>query len=182
MRNISDYEKLFELMHQRQSIRKFQKKEIPKKIIEKIVSAGTTAPSSFNSQPWKFYVIQNAEKKNQIRELYEMVRKKKGWYKQDVSFIENATPIIVTCEDDAHGKIISCGMAIQNMFLAAESLGLGSLPAGTLVTDEETVSQVKKICEISKEEKIILGTFFGYKDETPERKERKDLNSILEFK
>jgi len=150
------YEKLFEIMHQRQSIRKFQRKELPKEIIEKIVSAGTTAPSSFNTQPWKFYVIQNAEKKKEIKELYERVRKKKGWYKQDVSFIENATPIIITCEDDSHGKVISCGMAIQNMFLAAESLGLGSLPMGALVTDDETTSEIRKICEIPEEEKERL--------------------------
>jgi len=169
-------------MSKRQSIRKFKKQEVSKELIEKILQAGITAPSSMDTQPWGFVVVQGAERKKKIRELYEEIRKKNNWYEQDTEFIENVTPIIVTCEDASHGKVISCAMAIQNMLLAAESLGLGSLPVGCLITDGETTKKLKEIVGIPPEKKVVLVTLFGYKDEHPEYKEKKPLSEIIEWK
>ena len=41
----------------RQSIRSFKKKEISRKIIEKILDVSRFAPSGGNTQPWKIYVL-----------------------------------------------------------------------------------------------------------------------------
>jgi len=113
---IIDYSEVYELMHQRKSIRKFKDKELSDKQIQKIIDAGVTAPSSLNSQPWSFVVVKDREKKKKLREIYSSARKALNLYEQDTSFIEHATPIVVVCEDNDYGKILSCGMCIQNMF------------------------------------------------------------------
>ena len=41
----------------RQSVRSFQKKEVPQEIIEKILNISKFAPSGGNTQPWKIYVL-----------------------------------------------------------------------------------------------------------------------------
>ncbi|MEK6957548.1 MAG: nitroreductase family protein, partial [archaeon] len=104
-------------MVRRQSIRKFRDRPLSGAQIKKIVDAAVTAPSSLNSQPWKFVVLKSAAKKKALRQIYSGARVKLKLYAQDTSFVEKATPIVVVCEDNDYGKILSCAMAIQNMFL-----------------------------------------------------------------
>ena len=48
--------KFKELMKERHSIRKFQKKEIPENILKEIISISLLSPSWGNTQPWNIYV------------------------------------------------------------------------------------------------------------------------------
>ncbi len=41
----------------RRSIRGFQKKPVPKALIEEVIALAMRAPSSLNTQPWNFYVV-----------------------------------------------------------------------------------------------------------------------------
>ena len=43
-----------EAIKKRQSVRSYQDKEIPEKILQQILEAGRLAPSAKNGQPWKF--------------------------------------------------------------------------------------------------------------------------------
>ena len=47
----------------RRSIRKYTDKYIPDDVVKKIIEAGRYAPSSHNSQPWRFVVITNKKKR-----------------------------------------------------------------------------------------------------------------------
>ena len=60
---------VFEAIKNRRSIRKYQEKDIPDEIIDKILEAGRWAPSGFNYQPWKFAVIKDKELKAKLGEL-----------------------------------------------------------------------------------------------------------------
>jgi len=166
-------------MRSRQSIRKFMDKPLSGGEVRRIIDAAVTAPSSLNSQPWRFVVISNRGKKKRLREIYTNARVKLKLYEQDTSFVEKATPVIVVCEDYDYGKVLSCGMAIQNMLLAAESMGLGSLPSVTILMDRESEEELRKLVNVSRQEKIVLVTFFGYKDEVPERKPKKETESLV---
>ena len=48
--------KFNELMKERHSTRKFQKKQIPEDILKQIISTSLLSPSWCNSQPWNIYV------------------------------------------------------------------------------------------------------------------------------
>ena len=45
----------------RRSIRKFTSEEIDDQTIDKIIEAGTWAPSGLNNQPWKFVVVKGQD-------------------------------------------------------------------------------------------------------------------------
>ena len=64
----TDYERLYSLLLQRRSIRKYQDKKIPKDVIEKVMQAATTGPLSIPPFEVKVLVINN---KNKVQELAE---------------------------------------------------------------------------------------------------------------
>ena len=45
-----------QLMLERHSVRKFTSKEIPKDVLNDIISTSLLSPSWTNSQPWKLYI------------------------------------------------------------------------------------------------------------------------------
>jgi len=49
------------IIYRRRSIRLYRKKQVPKKMVKRVIEAGRYAPSAGNNQPWKFVVIQNSE-------------------------------------------------------------------------------------------------------------------------
>ncbi len=174
-----DYKNLYGLMKRRQSIRKFRAIPLTDAQIKKIIGAGITAPSSLNSQPWSFVAITDKGKKKRLMEIYGGARRKLGLYGQDVSFVEKATPIVVVCEDSDYGKILSCAMAIQNMFLAAEAMGLGSLPSVTILMDGGATKELDALVGVAPPKKIVLVTYFGHRDEEPQRKPKKGTEGLV---
>ena len=46
-----------DIVHERRSIRGYQQKPVPRKLIEEIIDLAKRAPSSMNTQPWHFHVI-----------------------------------------------------------------------------------------------------------------------------
>ena len=44
----------------RRSIRGFQRKPVPKKVVRDVIAMAMRAPSSLNTQPWNFYVVTGA--------------------------------------------------------------------------------------------------------------------------
>ena len=102
------------------SIRKFSNREVPKDAIEEIVLAANWAPSACNYQLWKFIVIDDPK-------IKEMIFEQGG-----ASFIKDAPVGILVLYDNRSDNleyrdyIQSAAAAIQNMLLAATSLGIGS--------------------------------------------------------
>jgi nitroreductase len=59
---------IFEVFKKRRSVRKFKSTPVPKEHITKILEAANRAPSAGNSQNWKFLVIRDRGKLNQLKE------------------------------------------------------------------------------------------------------------------
>lgn len=59
-----------QLMHDRKSVRKYkQGVTIPKEVLMQLLQDATSAPSSSNTQPWRFLVIQDQEVKEELRAI-----------------------------------------------------------------------------------------------------------------
>lgn len=80
--------------------------------LETILRCGMKAPSARNSQPWRFSVIRNSDL------ISEVLRG---------PATDNVLIIISGIEDKQVGTYVDydCGLATQNMYVAAQSLGLG---------------------------------------------------------
>ena len=66
---------VIEVINKRRSTRSFEQKPVPKEIITAIIEAGNQAPfaSATRSQPWRFIVVTNKDK---IQELLIHVQRK----------------------------------------------------------------------------------------------------------
>ncbi len=109
-------------MMERRSTRSFKKQEIPRDILEQIVDAGRHAPSGRNRQLWQFTVVQN---KDVMESLATVVGKALGNSSYD--FYCPDTIIIVSCERDNPLGVYDASCALENIFLAAHSMNIGSV-------------------------------------------------------
>lgn len=124
----------------RRSVRKYKPEQISEENLKLILEAGIYAPSAHNQQPWHFTVIQNPEL---LKNINNVVRE--GMAKSEVDWIRKMgsnpdfqvtydapTLIVVAGKADGIAGKTDCSAAIQNMLLAAESLGIGSVWLGLM--------------------------------------------------
>ncbi|MDR2102971.1 MAG: nitroreductase family protein [Treponema sp.] len=80
--------------------------------LDRILLAGVRAPSASNRQPWHFTVIQNAALSKQI-----VPNMPEG----------NVLILISGADGQTNSRVIlDCALAAENIYLAAQALGLGS--------------------------------------------------------
>jgi len=178
------------IIEERRSTREFLDKEISEDILEKLVSSAILAPSAFNFQPWKFVVVSNKKKKQEIREIYDSATEKIKLlkklhltnvpiYNQDTLFLERAT-LIVPC----YNKTISyardsLAMACENLMLEAVNQNLGSVCVGRPTVFNNYRKKIKKIADVSKEYEIPYLIAVGYSDFIPSKPKRKSIKEIM---
>ena len=105
----------------RRSWRSYEEKQIKEEELEQIIRCGLWAPSAMNQQSWHFTVVQDKETIQRIRKgCQEMMETDRDM------FYGAPTLVIVTGKQDNIAPVADCSLAIQNMFLSAASLGIGS--------------------------------------------------------
>jgi nitroreductase len=187
---------------QRRSIRKFLNKEIPKDILLQILNSGIESPSAKNRQPWKYIVITSKSKNKMLQIMAEGIEKEQNENKDNkrktVSSAPNTlrvmseAPVTVfivntdnkfTLESDVEEKfyeianIQSIGASIENMLLEATELGIGSLWICDIFSAYDGLC---KWLNINKQ--LIAAISFGYADETPNRRPRKNIEDVTEWR
>lgn len=135
---------VLEAIQTRRSNGQVTDKPVPKELIEKILKAGTWAPCHFRTEPWKFFVMQGDSRRSLGQVLAEIAKKgmddptSESNQKKLEKILEKPfrAPVIITVavEPDVssekaiileeYGAVFS---AIQNMLLAAHSLGLACI-------------------------------------------------------
>lgn len=108
-------------IYTRRCIRKFTDQEVSRELLDEVVKAGTYAPSGKNLQTYRFYVMQNADS---IKKLQDVVAK--GMENPDYTFYGVKAIVLVACDKEEVNGVCDCSCAIENMLLAAHSLGLGA--------------------------------------------------------
>lgn len=124
----------------RRSIRAFQKQEIPREELEQILQAALYAPSGMNRQTWKFTAIINQEK---IQRLAEIVGTELG--REGYNFYCPSALIIPSNEKDSIWGKEDNACALENIFLAAHSFGIGSVWINQLNNDIANKPAVRTI-------------------------------------
>ena len=156
---------LLEVIYRRRSVRKYEKKPIPEEILKAILEAGRLAPTAKNLQPWHFIVVRDPEIKRKL--VFT------DWN----NFIEEASVVIVGCgEMDKKWAVVDVAIALQNMVIAAEALGLGSCWIGAFEEEE-----VKRVLGVPNHLKVVAMITIGYPAERPEPPPKKKLEEIVHF-
>ncbi len=55
-----------EAIRSRRSIRQFERREVPRELLEQLVDAARLAPTANNVQPWEFIVVTDDSVKNRM--------------------------------------------------------------------------------------------------------------------
>jgi len=181
----SKLNEVIEAIRSRRTIRSYTRKPVPREYIYTILDATRWAPSAANRQPWRFIVIKNEAVRKCIQKLVEENKEltislqtepfKTGFSKYETSWISDAPVHIAVCADPkktgphAGGEETykyATGAAIQNLMLAAYSLGLGTCWLSMFDKDK-----LKALLEIPMEFDIIGVITVGYPKDVPSEPE-----------
>lgn len=157
----------------RRSIRQYKQKQIREEELHAILEAGKFAPSAMNQQSWHFTVVQNKEILQKINEACRAAFAKSGNKNFEARakaenfspFYNSPTFIIVSGDEKAIAARNDGSLALGNMFLAAESLGIGScwIHAMNFLFSTEEGMSLKKELSIPEDYVCVGSGAFGYK-------------------
>ena len=114
---------------QRSSARAYSTEQLTQSELDTILKAGLMAPTGMNRQEIHFTVVKGDNPV--LAELDEENKRLRGQEKQPHNFYYEAPVLILlSAEDEFKWSKVDSGIAVENMTLAAESLGLGTLIIG----------------------------------------------------
>lgn len=183
-----------EAIAQRRSIRKYKEAPVPDELIEKVLAAATQAPSGMNRQPWHFVVVKEDKRMEMTRLMREGIQKAKEAginiaSSPGTARIMDLAPVTIfvfnsnMLNDDHEWTLIdrisnlmdvqSIGAAIQNMLLAAQELGLGTLWIG------DVFYAYDELCAwMGETHQMVAAVALGYPDEEPPARPRKAVADV----
>lgn len=125
-----------EAILKRRSIRKFTDKEIPQNVLDMILKCGYHAPNGRNMQSWQFTVLTREEDILRLKETAkETARKNKVFF---YGFKNPKVIILVSNDTDNEDGCQDASCAVENIMLAAQSYGIGSVWLNPLMTLRNT--------------------------------------------
>jgi nitroreductase len=184
---------VIETIHKRISVRAYEKKPVPREVLETIIEAGNRAPSrgreteegqGFEFQPWRFVAVQDEEFRQTLvqttlpiwkkfiegmkethPEMYEFVMTSYEAMDEPRDMVYYSAPVILFVIGPA-GYDVSCALACENIMIAATSLGLGScyVGFGAMVMGNPEVVQA---LELTEDERIFGPVLLGYPGGAP---------------
>jgi len=172
----------------RRSIRKYKSTPVDDKTIELVLEAARWAPSWANSQCWRFIVVRDSNIKDKLADALIAVSDRPN---RAADAIRNAPVAIVACAelgksgyyareprepvtDKGDWYMFDVALAMQNLTLAAHSLGLGTVHVGAF-----DAKKAATILEVPQGFCVVSMTPLGYPDEEPPIRPRKELSEIV---
>ncbi len=177
---------VLETIKTRRSIRKYKSTPVDEQTLELILDAARWAPSWANTQCWRFIVVQNSRIKNRVADTL-------GLTKDDapnpaLEAIKQAPLLIVACAelgksgcregnpltDKGDWFMFDVALAMQNLALAAHSLGLATVHVGLF-----DAKKAANILKVPQGYCVVEMTPLGYPDQERTPRPRKELSEIV---
>lgn len=185
-----DFEKL---LKQRRSIRKYQDRFVPAKLIKKIIGDSVKAPNAGNKQPWKFLIISDTELIKRMSDASKAtiladIQKDpdsplKGYEKSlqndNLNVFYNAPCLIcIIGKPEVSTIAVDCALAGSYLMLSATSHGLGTcwVDLGKEIRTPELLERIG----MPEGYKIFAPIIVGYPETIPKMRERKE-PEIIEY-
>lgn len=192
----------FGAIEKRRSIRRFSDKPLPREVVERILQAGIEAPSAKNAQPWRFVVVQGNAKAEMLRAMDAGLAKTEREFAKELPWFKwtkvtarimrqapvtvfvlnpaiDGLPLDISIAEKLQGLALtqSVGAAIQNMCLAATALDIGSLWICDIFYAYDELAEW-----LGTTNQMVAAVSFGYALESPERRPRKQLSEVTEWR
>jgi len=174
---------IYEAIKGRRAIRRYKSEPVKETDIEEILEAARWAPSWRNKQPWRFILVKDKNLKRELANALSPINKSK-------EAVANAPVVIVACAQrgesgcNDQGKpttdkgdwwfMYDMGLAMQNLYLAAYSKGLGTVNVAGF-----DANKVAKLLGVPQNIEVVCMTPLGYPNEQPRPPERKALSELV---
>ena len=153
----------------RRSTRKFLNKPIPGEDLDNILKAALHAPSGMGRQTWQFTAVKNREKIRMLAAAIEKVLGREGYdmYQPEVLIIPSND------KESPYGKEDNA-CAMENIFLAARSYGVGSVWINQLqgICDNPEIREILTSFGVPENHVVYGMAALGYADDVKSEKER----------
>ncbi len=187
----------------RKSVRRYQEREVPRRLIEEILEAARWAPSPHGRQPWRFVVLTRSDLKERLADAMGVSwRENLAMDNEPDEVIDarlansryrllHAPVLIIPClylseldqypdakrqEAETIMAIQSLGAAVENMMLAAWSLGLDSgWMCAPLFCPEVVCAALELGASLIPHALITL----GYLGAEPKRREHRPIEALI---
>ena len=161
-----------EAIYARRSVRKYQDKPVEKEKIETLLKCAMAAPTAVNTQPWHFYVTQDADDMQKLIDIMPA-----GKY--------NAPCAITVCGnlDNEKGEVVEkywvqdSTAALENILNASPELGLGTVWLG-VYPNKERVEPLEKLYNMPENIIPLAVAYIGYPAEEKEPRTQYDENKV----
>lgn len=178
-----------EVIRNRRSIRKYKPDPVDEETLNIVLEAARLAPSWANTQCWRFIVVRDDATKAFLADT--MRPNPDLGTNPATDAVRTAPVVIVACAEKGvsgyfHGQAVTdkgeywymfdVAIAMQNLMLAAASLGLGTVHVGLFDT-----AKVEKYLEIPDNYCVVEMTPLGYPEYQPKPRPRKELSDIVYF-
>ena len=159
---------IIDFISSRRSIRKYEKKEIPKEVLNQILEAGRNAPSAANQQPIHFIILKDGETKKKLSTAFSR-------------FLKDSPVVIVGCANvkallTGRWAVVDTTIALQNMVIAAWALGVGSCWIGSF-----NEKKVKDNLKVPDRWKVVALITVGYPAEQPKPRKKKSFEKMFSY-
>jgi len=162
-------EELIKTIFSRRSIRKYTEQSVPEEHVTTILEAAMAAPSASNKKPWHFVTVTERDTLNRLADAHK-----------NAKMLQEAPLCIVVCGDESVSPRFweqDCSAVTQNILLAAQALGLGSVWCG-VHPSEERVRDISEILRIKGPVKPLNLIAIGYPAEKKEPRTQYDETRI----
>ncbi|MGL5438020.1 MAG: nitroreductase family protein [Lachnospiraceae bacterium] len=150
---------IMENLLSRRSVRAFKSDDIPMEQLMEIAKTGVYAPSAMNRQTWKFTIVTNREYIRRLAETIEIKLERAGY-----NMYCPAALIIPSNHRETKWGREDNACALENMMLAAHSLGIGSVWLNQLqeICDEPKIRTLLDELQIPASHLVYGFAAFGY--------------------
>jgi len=166
----------------RRAVRRYKTDPVSDEDVEFVLEAARWAPSWANTQCWRFIVVRDPQLKERLSNVLKL-KENRG-----ARALMDAPVVIVACAELGksgyrRGKLetdkgdwfmFDTALAMQNLTLAAHSIGLGTVHLGLFDAKE-----VAKILDVPDGAVVVEMTPLGYPDGQPIGPGRKELSQIV---
>lgn len=169
-------------IHTRRSVRQYKDTPVPDDVLKKVLEAARWAPSWANTQCTRYVVVKDPALKEKLTEMINRGN-------PATEAIKHAPIVIVACAelkksgcykgefstDKGDWYMFDVGIAMQNLALAAQSLGLGTVHVG-FIPDSNKLNELLGLPEGMTSVEIMP---LGYPAAEPKAPPRKELAELV---
>lgn len=182
---------VIEAIKNRRSIRHYKADPVDDEAVNTVLEAAHWAPSWGNMQCWRFIVVRDPKIKGEVAGTLLRVKVDNEWVENAAaSAFKQAPVLIVLCaelgkagfradgtpvtEKGDYWFMFDVALAMENLVLAAHSLGLGTVIVGGF-----DAGKVAQILEVPTGFTVVTMTPLGFPDHKGQVSPRKELSEVI---